>query len=74
VVTVANTAASRKDFLEFMFVAICFVDGGFMDGGFMDWGLCFCFQKFFPEAVTPRFLRTSPHGLCQGFMGLKTKS
>lgn len=48
--------------------------GCFMDGGFMDWGLCFCFQKFFPEAVTPRFLRTSPHGLCQGFMGLKTKS
>jgi hypothetical protein len=48
--------------------------GCFMDGGFMDWGLCFCFQKFFPEAVTPRFLRTSLHGLCQGFMGLKTKS
>jgi hypothetical protein len=81
---VANTAASRKDFLEFRFVAICFVDGGFMDGGLINrvlygWrvyglGLCFCFQKFFPEAVTPRFLRTSSHGLCQGFMGLKTES
>jgi len=48
--------------------------GALLIGCFMDWGLCFCFQKFFPEAVTPRFLRTSPHGLCQGFMGLKTES
>ena len=44
-----------------------------MNQGFMDWGFCFCFQKLFPEAVTPHFLRTSSHGPCQGLMGLKTE-
>ena len=77
-VTVASKAASRKDFLEFMFgimfVAMVFADRGFMDWGVMDWGFCFCFQKLFPEARTPLFLGNLLHRPCQCLAGLKTRS
>ena len=81
-VTVASKAASRKDFLEFMFgsmfgsmfVAMVFADRGFMNQEVMDWGFCFCFQKLFPEVRTPHFLGNLLHRPCQCLAGLKTRS
>ena len=76
-VTVANKAASRKEFLEFMFVSMFFVNRDCMDRGFVfisRRSLEKVFQKKFPEVATPPFLRHLLHGLCQGLIGLKTGS
>ena len=81
-VAVASKAASRKEFLEFMFVSMFFVNRDCMDRDCMDRGFVFVsrrslekvFQKVFPEVATPRFLGTLLHGPCQGITGSKARS
>ena len=76
-VTVANKAASRKEFLEFMFVSMFFVNRDCMDRGFVfvsRRSLEKVFQKKFPEVATPHFLKNALHGPCQGLTGSKARA
>ena len=80
-VTVANKAVSRKEFLEFMFVSMFFVNRDCVDRGCVFVSRR-SFQKIFreglskkfPEVATPRFLGNVLHGPCQGFTGSKARA